>query len=462
MVLFGGFSLDHPAGFGDTWVWDGTNWTEQAPSSSPTPRLSPTMAYDSAHGQVVLFGGSGVSVDNDTWIWDGTNWTQQSPQASPPGRYSAAMAYDAAHGQTVLFGGVDGNLNLLNDTWVWDGTNWTPKSPATSPTPRIGPGLVYDSGHGQIVLFGGSDPANNLIFDDTWVWDGSNWTREIPANFPTPPRSDIAVAYDASTYQTLVFGGFPNIFGGSGINDLWAFSFGPPLPVITAVVNGASFQGGGVVPGEIATAFGTNLTSGAGINPTLSLPLPTAFLNDSLVVNNKPVALFAVDNVNGQQQYNFQVPWEISSGPTVTISASNDGSSSASITLPVLTAQPGIFNYSAGGNTFGAILHANFQLANTANPAKPGETMLIYCTGLGAVSSPPADGEPGKGQPTHATPTVTIGGANAIVSFSGLAPGFVGLYQINAEVPATSHSGNQPVVVEMGGVSSNSVLLPVE
>ena len=74
-------------------------------------------------------------------------------------------------------------------------------------------------------------------------------------------------------------------------------------------------------------------------------------------------------------------------------------------------------------------MHANFALATSANPAKPGETVLIYCSGLGAVESP---------------------------------PGFVGLYQINAEVPAGLKSGNQPAVIEVSGSSSNSVLLPVE
>jgi uncharacterized protein (TIGR03437 family) len=216
-----------------------------------------------------------------------------------------------------------------------------------------------------------------------------------------------------------------------------------------------------VVPGEIATAFGTNLTSSNGINLTSSLPLPTTFLTDSLMVNNQAVALFAVDNVNGQQQYNFQVPWEAASGPSVTIAAVSGATSSASLTVPVLTAQPGIFNYSAGGDTFGAILHANFQTANTANPAKTGETVLIYCTGLGAVSSPPADGAAGNGEVTLNTPTVMIGGEKALVSFSGLAPGFVGLYQVNAEVPASLKAGNQAVTVEVSGASSNSVLLPV-
>jgi uncharacterized protein (TIGR03437 family) len=178
-------------------------------------------------------------------------------------------------------------------------------------------------------------------------------------------------------------------------------------------------------------------------------------------VNGAAAPLFAIANVNGQQQINFQVPWEVASGQNVAIAESNNGTASASISVAVLAAQPGIFNYSAGGNTFGAILHANYQLVDTANPAKPGETILIYCTGLGAVSSPPADGSPGNGQITLTTPTVTIGGTKAMVSFSGLAPGFVGLYQINAEVPPGLKPGNQPVVITDSGASSNSVLLPV-
>jgi uncharacterized protein (TIGR03437 family) len=227
-------------------------------------------------------------------------------------------------------------------------------------------------------------------------------------------------------------------------------------------VNAASFAPGGLVPGGIATVFGTNLTSNTGINLTSSLPLPTAFLNNTVLINNHPVPLFAVDNVGGQQQINFQVPWEVASGPTATVVVENTGVASPAVVAPVLAARPGIFNYAVGGNTFGAILHSNFQLADTGNPAKPGENVLIYCTGLGAVSSPPPDGAAGNGEHTVRLPVVTIGGVSAMVSFSGLAPGFAGLYQINAEVPASLVSGNHPVVVMQAGAPSNSVLLPVE
>jgi len=455
-VLFGGQSVATPI-LDDTWTWDGTNWTQATPIANPPALYAHSMAYDSTHGQVVLFGGETFKAEllNDTWVWDGTNWTQKTPAISPPARYLHAAAYDSAHGQVVLFGGTDTNGNIFGDTWVWDGANWAQKNPKTSPSARYTHAMAYDSSRGQVVLFGGF--ANNTQSGETWFWDGTNWTQESPQSSP-PARNGHAMAYDSMHDQVVLFAGYTGRF----VADTWTWMGGAAAPVVTAVVNGASFAGGGVVPGEIATAFGTNLTSSTGINLTSGLPLPKTFLTDSLTVNNQTVALFAVDNVNGQQQINFQVPWEVASGPKATIAVANNGTAGASISVPVLAAQPGIFNYSEGGKTFGAILHANFQLADTGHPASPSETVLIYCTGLGAVSSPPADGAAANGQTTLGIPAVTMDGTKAIVSFSGLAPGFVGLYQINAEVPATLKAGNQAVIVELSGVSSNSVLLPVQ
>ena len=100
-------------------------------------------------------------------------------------------------------------------------------------------------------------------------------------------------------------------------------------PTIGAVVNGASFAGGGIVPGEIATLFGSNLTSSTGINLTSGLPLLTNFLNVSVIVNGTAAPLFAVDNVNGQQQINFQVPWEVANGPNANIAVTNNGATSS-------------------------------------------------------------------------------------------------------------------------------------
>jgi uncharacterized protein (TIGR03437 family) len=476
LVMFGGVINGNVGLAKDTWVWNGSNWINQNLSLGPSVRYGHTMAYDSAHNQVVMFGGNGpfqpgCSYLGDTWIWNGSEWTQATPQTSPPARAGHGMAYDSARGKVVVFGGVGasgfGNQctsQNLNDTWVWDGSNWTEESPKTMPPTLNSFAMAFDAAHGQTVLFGGVGAGG--VFDannDTWIWDGSNWTQESPQTSPSA-RTEYAMAYDSTHSQIVLFGGQLNTSGLPVAADTWIWT-GAPLqvgPTINAVVNGASFVGGGVVAGEIATLFGTNLTSSTGINLTSGLPLPETFLTDSLMVSAHAAALFAVDNVSGQQQINFQVPWEVASGPMANITIESNTATSASLAVPVLAAQPGIFNYTAGEDTFGAILHANFQLANTANPAKGGETVLIYCTGLGAVSSPPADGAAGNGQETTTTPTVTIGGTKAIVSFSGLAPTFVGLYQINSEVPAGLKAGNQAVVITLSGASSNSVLLPIE
>ena len=305
------------------------------------------------------------------------------------------------------------------------------------------------------------DSAGNLFIADkmgTCIQELSNGTVTTVAGFPVTANigEPYAVALDSSGNIYIAEGSVVLKVGAQVTPPA-----NPPSFTESGVVNGASFAQGGVVAGEIATIFGSNLTSSAGINLSSSLPLPTELQNVSVTVNGTPAPIFAVDNVNGQQQINFQVPWATKS--IAKIQVTNRGAASPVVFTPVQINQPAIFNYSAGGDVFGAILHSNFKLANTADPAKAGETVLIYCTGLGYVVAPlPADGVAATGQMTMNTPTVTIGGANAPVSFSGLAPGYVGLYQVNAQVPSGLAAGNQPVIITIGGAMSKSVLLPVQ
>jgi uncharacterized protein (TIGR03437 family) len=211
-VLFGGEGSNFSA-LGDTWVWDGTNWTQKSPAASPPARSGHTMAYDSAHQKVVMFGGGNNGLFNDTWLWDGTNWTQQTPQTSPGARANHAMAYDSSHGQVVLFGGTPGGQgNDLNDTWTWDGSNWTQQQPQTSPVARTAHIMAYDSGHAQTVLFSGAD-VNGRPLDDTWVWNGTNWTQKLPQTSP-PARNYASMSYDVARAQVVVF-------GGSFLGDTW-------------------------------------------------------------------------------------------------------------------------------------------------------------------------------------------------------------------------------------------------
>jgi trimeric autotransporter adhesin len=239
---------------------------------------------------------------------------------------------------------------------------------------------------------------------------------------------------------------------------------GPLVPGANSVVNAASFTTGGVVPGGMATLFGSNLTSATGINLASGLPLATELLKVSVKFNNTVAApIFAVDNVNGSQQINFQVPWELAGQSSVVLQVANDGVLSLPITVPVLAAQPGVFAYNVGAVTFGVVLHSNFQLADSAHPVTGGEVVLVYCTNLGAVTPAIKDGVAGTGNEiTVATPTATIGNAPAPVSFHGLAPDFVGLYQLNVQVPTGLTPGNQDLVLTISGASSKAVKLPVK
>ena len=115
---------------------------------------------------------------------------------------------------------------------------------------------------------------------------------------------------------------------------------------------------------------------------------------------------------------------------------------------------------------------APLSIFNTARsvpgsrPAKPGESVAIYCTGLGNVTNAPDPGAPALSNPlshTLGTPVVTLGGAKVSTTFSGLAPGFVGLYQVNMQIPAGVAGGSAvPLVLMIGGVSSNTATIAVQ
>jgi hypothetical protein len=205
----------------ETWTWDGSTWTEQQPATSPPPRVYAAMAYDAATGDVVLFGGQSIVNGGplaDTWVWDGSTWTQQQPATSPSARESASMAYDAATGNVVLFGGetVKG-VRPYGNTWVWDGSTWTEQHPATSAGAREAASMAYDAATGNVVLFGGLDADLDAI-GNTWVWDGTTWAKQSPATHPSD-RQLAAMAYDAATDNVVLFGGLTDVIGLSATRD---------------------------------------------------------------------------------------------------------------------------------------------------------------------------------------------------------------------------------------------------
>ncbi len=203
---------------------------------------------------------------------------------------------------------------------------------------------------------------------------------------------------------------------------------GPPVLSLNGTVNAASYapaqsSNGAVSPGSIVAIFGSNLATASA--SATSIPLATTLAGTTVTMNGTPVPLYYVSN----GQVNAQVPYGTATG-VVSIQAQRGGQTTAIQSAQVVSASPGVFAVNASGSGPGAFLHANFTPINATSPAQAGETILIYCTGLGATSPAVVTGNAAPSSPPASallTPTVTIAGRVAPISFAGLAPGFVGL-----------------------------------
>ena len=247
------------------------------------------------------------------------------------------------------------------------------------------------------------------------------------------------------------------------------FTLVTTFPQINAggVVNNASYtlQSSSVAPGSIAALFGANLTDGTSClppscNPTFSNgKLGTTMAGAQVTVNDTPVPIFYA----APTQLGIQIPFD-AAGASATVSVSVGGQASTPATVSLAPVAPGIFTASADGKGAGAVTHVDGSAVTTQNPARAGELVILYATGLGQVAPAVATGGlPAGASNTVAPVTLMIGGISVIPDFAGLAGCCVGLNQINARVPAGVGSGNAvPVVLSIGGQLSNTATIAVQ
>lgn len=470
LVVFGGYDATFGGPANDTWVWDGTNWTKLSPQTSPPARWAHRMVFDAALGKVVLFGGfSGGNYVNDMWTWDGSNWTMVTSRTLPPGRERFAMAYDAVHTQIPIFGGYDGSDTDPDDTWAWDGTNWTQKHPANSPTPRGDVLMAYDSAHGQAILFGGQE-AND--YNETWMWDGSNWTREAPATLPAP-RHAFGMDYDAADGVIVIFGG--TLKGTPTYNDTWIWNGGPlppSPPSIDHVITAGAYGGfSAAAPGTWIEIYGNNLS--ATTRPWASSDFngtnaPTML--DGVKVSIGGQAAFLDYIVASPGQINAQVPSNVGTGMQQVI-VSNSYGTSQPYMLMVNATEPGLLAPSAfqiGGKQYVVALlpDGNYVLPPGAisgvasRQAKPGEVITMYGVGFGAVQpDSPAGQIVAQTNQLASALQVSFGGAPATqITYDGLAPNYVGLYQFDVTVPSVADSDLVPLTFQLGATPGTQTL----
>lgn len=236
-----------------------------------------------------------------------------------------------------------------------------------------------------------------------------------------------------------------------------------PTPSITSVVNGASFLGGAVSPGEFVSIFGSSLGPITPLGPSIGS-------NGNVTTTQGQVQVFfggtaAALTYVSSTQINCTVPYEVAGLSTIAVQVKYLAQPSNTVNLTVGNSTnggasaPGIFTETGTGMGQGAILNQNSTINTSGNPAAKGSIIQIFMTGEGVTSPAGTDG----GVTNNATTVpvlpiaVKIGGQPATVIFEGEAPGIVaGVLQLNVMIPPTVSSGANSIIVTIGSNSSQT------
>jgi uncharacterized protein (TIGR03437 family) len=298
----------------------------------------------------------------------------------------------------------------------------------------FGTGLSQDMKAEDIDIYGGGATIRTDSLKVT-MYDDSTGDGKLSFVLDIPPRADWV---DAAIVVRA--GDFAAVY-----SDV---RFGPAQPAYmpSGVVNAATFESGPLAPGEIISIFGNQMGPEQGVMASLQPgdTLPTTLGDTTLKINDVPVPLLYVSS----RQINAQVPFEIAGLPSARVRL-HRGSADLEGILPVAAASPGVFGFWDQP----AIMNEDGSLNDYSKPAAKGRPVIVYATGQGIVDPPLATGKIAPAGPLCHAPAVTakIDDAQAVVDFSGLAPGFVGLWQVNVVVPENVAAGFVPLVLTVNG-----------
>lgn len=243
VVVFGGL-IDGVAN-AETYEFNGTRWRSWRGLNGPPILASPTMAYDRKRKRVVLIGHQLIiGALNETWEFDGVSWVAMN--AELPQRDGQAMTYDSVRERCLVFGGDDSHDIASNELWEYAGQQWRKVETGLAPTPqpRAFAAMAFDQVRDKVVVFGGrSDAMPNDIFADTWEFDGAAWQLRTLALAP-PGRQEHTLYFDSVANKVVLFAGNSAtnpLLTGPSLNDIWEFDgnawtvppligIAPPLP----------------------------------------------------------------------------------------------------------------------------------------------------------------------------------------------------------------------------------------
>ena len=292
-----------------------------------------------------------------------------------------------------------------------------------------------------------SPQVSPLLQQPFYIGTGKNPDGKLKA-FVVPPgatRLFLGVTSNSTARNT----GF---FGVTVSPDMPAT---PKVPQL-GVVNSAAFGPPPVSAGSIITILGSNLATATAAAETV--PLPASLADTRVWFDTLPAPLFLVS----PNQINAQVPFEVNTG-TVQLTVTSGDLASVPLPLLISPCRPGIFT--VDGRTGLVFNSATGKLVSASEPAKPQDMLVIFATGLGPVSPPVPSGvaaPPEVLSSVSAPVVVTIGGVEVVPTFAGLAPGLVGVYQINVAMPGGLPAGGIMLSLSAGGAPSNPVQIHVK
>jgi len=269
-------------------------------------------------------------------------------------------------------------------------------------------------------------------------------TRMVEAPLTSSPTSalirTLAPLYNQTAVISLTVSGFTVL--------PWTYDAAVAPPQISAIVNAADGTQP-VAPGGLISVYGQQMSP---VNmATQEIPLPTALGESCLTVNGVPLPILFVSS----QQINGQLPFNVDGSATMVLHT--PGGVSDNYNFTIYEAAPSIFRSGTAGPLTGlaTVIRADDnQLVTPTNPIHPNDTIIIYATGLGRTQPSVDAGQPAPSDPLAGAiiaPLVSLGGMALNVTYAGLVPGEVGVYQINATVPLKVPQGMEiPLVIDQG------------
>jgi uncharacterized protein (TIGR03437 family) len=235
-----------------------------------------------------------------------------------------------------------------------------------------------------------------------------------------------------------------------------------PVAAPAGFVNGGSFRPGWT-PGGLGVIFGSALMEGiTGLVAADRAPFPTDLRGVSVTVEGIAAPVIAIANVGGREQINVQVPFQVPAPGGATVVITNNGSRATVTGVAMLPVMPGIFE--SGEPRLAAALHADFSPVTNANPARKGEIILVFLTGMGVTTPPVGTNVLGPVPPatTARQPVVGINGEGVEVLGSFYAPGLITAYQINFRIPLNARSGLADLSIVVDNVASQDAKIPIQ